>query len=70
MINIQWTKFFRKSIVTFISEELPLPLSRFGYTCSPSNDFKTRPLLDELEKSYTNGGLYKLGLFDALNFEN
>ena len=24
MINIQWTKFERKSIVTFISEELPL----------------------------------------------
>ena len=23
MINIQWTKFERKSIVTFISEELP-----------------------------------------------
>ena len=23
MINIQWTKFDRKSIVTFISEELP-----------------------------------------------
>jgi len=27
MINIQWTKFEQKSIVTFISEELPIEVN-------------------------------------------